>query len=282
MRIIVTVVAVALLLLAACTGNRIQPSEAGDVSDSIADTLSRDTVRPDTMELLIAETPMPVTADELFDDFLFNFAANPRLQMERIRFPLKVKGEEGDEVIARGDWQTEHFFMRQGYYTLLLDDERQVEQVKNTQVDRVIIEKIFLDQGRVRQFLFSRVGGLWEMMSINVTPLADNANADFLQFYEQFATDSAFQASSLNPIVEFSGPDPDNEDSLMEGIITDDTWPAFAPELPAHTIYNIVYGQPAASTEKKVFMVRGISNGQELMLTFKRKEGRWKLTKLST
>ena len=60
------------------------------------DTLSSDSLLADTseaedsMETIISEEPMPKAADELFDDFFFNFAANRRLQRERIDFPLTV------------------------------------------------------------------------------------------------------------------------------------------------------------------------------------------------
>lgn len=33
---------------------------------------------------------MPKAADELFDDFLFNFAASRKLQRQRVHFPLPV------------------------------------------------------------------------------------------------------------------------------------------------------------------------------------------------
>ena len=42
------------------------------VNDTV-DTAAIDTVPEDAMDSLISATPMPVTADELFDDFLFNF-----------------------------------------------------------------------------------------------------------------------------------------------------------------------------------------------------------------
>lgn len=42
-----------------------------------------DTASVDTMEQLISDTPMPKAADELFDDFFFNYAANRKLQLER-------------------------------------------------------------------------------------------------------------------------------------------------------------------------------------------------------
>ena len=59
-----------------CKGNKTDgPQDAPADSDSI-----RDTAVVDTMEQIISETPMPKAADELFDDFFFNFAANGKLQ----------------------------------------------------------------------------------------------------------------------------------------------------------------------------------------------------------
>jgi hypothetical protein len=68
----------------------------------------------------------------------------------------------------------------------------------------------------------------------------------------------------------------------MEGILTPDTWLAFAPELPDRMIYNVVYGRPLDRSDKKIFVMRGIANGQEVEMTFRRMEGRWKLVKLES
>jgi hypothetical protein len=60
-----------------------------DVSVSV-DTMLTDTLGTDSMEALIEDEPMPKAADELFDDFIFNFAANRRLQSERTDYPFNV------------------------------------------------------------------------------------------------------------------------------------------------------------------------------------------------
>ncbi len=87
---------------------------------------------------------------------------------------------------------------------------------------------------------------------------------------------------SLTETVTFVGPDPDDDFSEMEGVITADTWEAFAPELPSDLFYNITYGKNQEEGDSKVFVLRGIANGLELQMTFKRKGDKWKLTKLIT
>ena len=90
-----------------------------DVQDTISDSIAPDTLAPDTLETLIEETPMPKAADELFDDFFFNFAANRKLQMKRIVFPLPVVNGADTTFVPKKRWKMEHFFMHQDFYTLI-------------------------------------------------------------------------------------------------------------------------------------------------------------------
>lgn len=65
------------------------PIGCTDKKPKPVDTLASDSLIPDTSSIdstqnLIESTPMPKAADELFDDFVFNFAANRKLQRERI------------------------------------------------------------------------------------------------------------------------------------------------------------------------------------------------------
>ena len=245
--------------------------------DSLTDTSS-----VDTMESIIAETPMPKAADELFDDFIFNFAANRSLQRIRIHFPLDVyKNGKKDHQIQRANWKMEHFFMHQDFYTLIFDSRKQMNLVKDTSVSHVVIEKIFFKLKTVEQYLFNRINGQWMLTSINYKPMYQNQNASFLKFYREFVVDSAFQIRSVNDPLSFTGPDPDDDFSTMTGTLAPEQWPMFAPSLPHDMIYNIIYGQKYTESNQKIFVIRGIANGLETELTFRRVGGQWKLMKLS-
>ena len=260
-----------------CTDKKPAPA----VDSTAADTAVADTQAMDSTEKLIEETPMPKAADELFDDFLFNFAASRKLQMERIHFPLAVyRNDKLKKHIAKRHWKMEHFFMRQDYYTLIFDNHKQMNLMKDTTIDHVVIEKVFYSRKVVQQFLFNRINGQWMMTSINYKPMYQNNNASFLKFYGAFATDTAFQSRHLHNPVKFTGPDPDDDFSTMTGEIEPETWPAFAPQLPHGMIYNIIYGQKYTESSQKIFVIRGIANGMETRLTFKRIGGRWQLMKL--
>ena len=74
-----------LMMPTGCTDKKPKP-----VDTLAADSLIADTTGSDSTQDIIEATPMPKAADELFDDFVFNFAANRKLQRKRIVFPLKV------------------------------------------------------------------------------------------------------------------------------------------------------------------------------------------------
>lgn len=251
-------------------------------TDTITADTTADTTTTDTLSQLISEEQqIPKAADELFDDFIFNFAGSKRLQLKRIVFPLKVIEGKTITTINKDKWRMEHFFIRQGYYTVIFDNRRQMNVVKDTSINNVTVEKIFLNHKRVKKYNFERINGQWMLTSIVTNAMIHNTNASFLAFYERFAKDSTYQTEHLNDPISFSGPDPDDDFQTMTGEIAPDTWPAFAPQLPADCIYNIVYGQKYLEGNQKIFVMRGIANGMEIELTFKRIDGEWRLTKLS-
>lgn len=264
------------MLLAACSGGK---GGRGDAAAALPAVAADDS----TGGAEATEAVMPTGADELFDDFIFNFASTRALQIERTRFPLPVIGTDGKQKsIAKREWKMESFFMRQDYYTLIFDTPEQMELVKDTALVAVTVEKIMLTDSIVRQYAFHRDHGRWMLAQIREQQLSHNANAQFLSFYQQFATDSVFQYRSLSEQIDFSGPDPDDDFARMEGVITPDFWGAFAPELPTGMLYNIVYSSQDPASAQKIFVLRGIANGLETELTFVLRNGHWKLTKLST
>ena len=265
------------------------PYGCTDKKPTAADTLQSDSILADTSDVdstedVIAEAPMPKAADELFDDFVFNFAANRRLQRKRIVFPLPVyRNGKQEKKIDLSQWKMEHFFMHQDYYTLIFDNEKQRELVKDTTIDKVTIEKIFFHQKMVQQFLFNRINGKWMMTSINYKPMYQNQNASFLKFYQRFAVDSAFQVRSMADEVQFTAPDPNDDFSTITGVMMPQQWPDFKPHLiPSGVIYNILYGQKYAESNRKIFLIRGIANGLEMEMIFRRIGGQWKLVKFNS
>ena len=243
-----------------------------DSTDVAADSLITET----------ADTVMPKGADELFDDFFFNYASSVTQQQERTVFPLPVVENGKKTTISKKQWRKESFFMKENSYTLLFDSPDQLDLVTDTLVSDVVVEHFLVEKNIAEQFVFSRRSGRWMLHEIHHQPLLQNSNAQFLKFYHQFATDSLFQHHSLAEQIKFSSPDPDDDFSTVEGVITPEFWDGFKPELPEYILYNIVYGHQNPASMQKILLLRGISNGWEVEMTFKLQKGRWKLTRLST
>lgn len=280
MRETALLVIVCIALMAVCTTG-CTDKKTGPADTVSADTVVEDTTPVDTMEELISENPMPKAAEELFNDFIFNFAANKQLQRNRITFPLPVKNGEITTTIMKEDWEMERFFMQQGYYTLLLDSRRQLDMANDTSVKNVVIEKLDLVNDVVKRYNFDRENGQWRMTALEYTSAEDNVNAGFLRFYQQFATDSTFRAGSLNDPIRFTGPDPEDDFNDISTDISPAEWESLGlDDLPNGLIYNIIYGQEYKRQDQKIFLMRGIANGLEVELTFSRIEGSWRLTKV--
>lgn len=279
------VVVTVLIYASGCTRTAEKPEETP--ADSVYVPLAGEgeagvTPEADTIAALISARPMPKAADELFDDFLFNFAANEKLQFSRIDFPLAVNDGDMTLSVPEEEWTMERFFMRQGYYTLVLDSRGQLEYAKDTSVVHVSVEKMDLHNGTEKKYNFDRVAGQWRLTSIEHSRIEDNVNASFLVFYEQFATDTAVFANSLHNPLKMTGPDPEDETSNVTIEIEPSEWQEMeVDDWPHGTIYNIMYGQEYKRADKKILMMRGISNGLEAELTFKRIAERWQLVEVA-
>lgn len=227
------------------------------------------------------DASIPSAADELFDDFFFNFAANKGLQRKRIQYPLPIyKGDVVTSRVNKGAWTIERFFMPEGYYTLIFDKPEQVDIVKDTLVNHVVVEKIFLEKGGIEQFYFDRIRGEWMLTSIRQMSIDESPNGSFLAFYRRFCDDEDYQLQSVNDLVTFSAPDPDDDFNTITGMMVPEQWPAFKPSLiPRGIIYNINYGQTCTEVNEKVLLIRGVANGLEAELVFHKKNGVWKLIK---
>lgn len=251
--------------------------------EPLTDSLANDTTPTDSITQLVEEEPMPVTADELFDDFFFNYVASRKVQKQRTVFPLPVNKYGKHSVMQAANWKREHFFMNQGYYILIFNKQSQLTLMKDTAVGNVVVEKIMAQSDAMTQWHFARKRGNWMLDSVSYKSLHHHPDAAFLRFYQKFAADSAFQQQSLAEEISFTGPDPDDDFATMTGDILPEQWDMFKPWLPSGTLYNIRYGQDAyPASNVRFFYIRGIANGLQTDLIFTRKGKSWQLKKVNT
>ena len=96
------------------------------------------------LEAEVKEEPKPMEADELFDDFIFNYASDDALQRQRTVFPLPYYNRDTPSKIEEEFWKHDYLFTKQNYYTLLFDKEEDMDMVGDTTLTSVQVEWIFL------------------------------------------------------------------------------------------------------------------------------------------
>ena len=264
-------------LTTSCNKKKVEPADS--TKTVVADTTDT-TNNVDSATKIIAETPMPKAADQLFDDFFFNFIANKKLQHKRIVFPLPVENNgKVTKQIARNQWKMDYFFRPKGYYTLIFDNEGQAEYAKSTKLDTVIVEKINLTQRKVEQYCFDHQDGKWKMNKINNIGFAQKYNASFLEFLSKFLANNG--RGNIKDPLPYVGIDPSGETTnKVNTTIPASEWSTYLPEVPKNNIYNILYGQKYGESKKKILVFRGLSNGIETQLEFKNRGKSWRLERI--
>lgn len=284
------VIAVAVAcVLSACNGGK----DSGSLFDD--EEVDEDSVEAfvgDTLHLFEEEEP-PKAVDELFDDFFFDFADNPRFQKQRIHFPLVCNEQGTQTTLSRQEWESFNKFKNQELFAVIYERESDVALKKDTSVCQVGVEWIHLNKREdadtqndfaacsVEKYHFQRLNGTWILSEINKCKSTDTPNGDFLHFYSKFASDSVFQRESLACPLKVNVEVREGEDGEDEGIgeIGPDDWFEMCKDmpLPKNELVNIDYGQSCLSNNRKTLLMMGVANGMEIKFHFDKVGSDWKL-----
>ena len=227
-----------------------------------------------------SDEPKPIEADESFDDFIYNFASDNALQKQRVVFPLPYYNLDHASKIEKKFWKHDALFSKQSYYTLLFDREEDMDLVGDTSLTSVQMEWIFIKKRMVKKYYFERIKGAWMLEAINLRPIEENENEDFVEFFGHFASDTIFQRQRIREPLLFVTTDPDDDFSILETTLELDQWFAFRPALPVDKLSNINYGQKNSDrSSHKILALKGVGNGFSNILYFQRRENGWELYK---
>lgn len=237
--------------------------------------------QPDSLQQPVEdESPKPIEADELFDDFIFNYASDDALQRQRTIFPLPYYKDDTPLKIEKKYWEHDYLFSQQSYYTLLFDREEDMDMVGDTALTSVQVEWVYLKTRMIKKYYFERIKGAWMLEAINLRKIEKGENEDFVDFYARFVTDSVYQSKHIHTPLKFITIDPDDEFSILETTLDLNQWYAFRPVLPTDRLSNINYGQKNEDqSTTKILKVNGIGNGYSTVFYFRKKRGEWELYK---
>ena len=222
-------------------------------------------------------TEVPKAADEYFNDFIYSFTNNKAYQLSRIVFPLPCIRNGKTTYLQKKQWRFSRFHMKYPVYTLFFDKRSSLNLEKSKRITSVKMEQFNMAEEKVRTCSFNKVANQWKMTRIEDNPLSKYGDCVFIEFYQQFATDSAFQLAHVKPMLSILMESPEDEFEKIDGVIEAEQWPAFCPELPADVFTNIDYGQSKNLGNHRIVVLEGSSNGYISLLFFEKEDGEWML-----
>lgn len=270
--------AIVLFLLSSCNNKKakIDPFKSltnlVDSASEAADSTENDSVQ---------ELPRPIKADETFDDFIFSFASDIKLQQKRIHFPLTFINGNSVSQIEQKFWKKDNLFTKQSFYTMIFDKESDMDLMTTTKLKSAKFEWFYLKTNKIKTYSFKReTNGAWMLNSIAINSIQSNDNENFIEFFHKFATDSIFQRSRTHVPLTFVTTDPDDDFSILETTMEVNQWFAFAPDLPTVRLSNINYGQSNSdNSNTKILTMKGLGNGFSNTLYFRRQGSQWQFYK---
>ncbi|MBR3433073.1 MAG: DUF4348 domain-containing protein [Bacteroidaceae bacterium] len=266
------------LLLLSCHNGGITESASDADSTEVETCLVPDTL--DDVEEEIEEADEADRLDTSFDDFMFAFTHSDRLQNKRIGWPLSyTDADGGNHRITSLNTGSEFRFLKGDFYTVLFGDRKQVEEQKLQADDSlVIVERIDLQEEKLRNYEFRLISGKWKLTSMCDVIFHESDIYDFLTFYARFSSDSVYQQAHVEQPLKVMVLDPEEDDAYIEGTINAEQWRSFCPDVPHGIISNIRYGVQKYSHKQMIMQKSGSSNGLQEMFVFNKENNEWYLT----
>lgn len=268
---------VMVLLLFSCHNGRITESASDTDSMStdtclVADTLSE-------VEEEIEEADETDRLDTSFDDFLFAFTHSDHLQKKRIEWPLSYTDAEGNvRRINALSSSSEFRFLKGDFFTVMYADRKQIEEQKmDTEDSLVTVERIDLQDEKLRTYEFRLLSGKWKLTSMRDVVFHESDIYDFLTFYARFSTDTLYQQAHVEQPLKVMVLDPEEDRAYIEGTIDAEQWRSFCPDVPSGTISNIRYGAQKYNSRQMIMQKSGSSNGMQELFVFAKEDNEWHL-----
>ena len=236
----------------------------------------------DTLQLFEEEV-LPKSADELFNDFFFNYTSDMNFKNQRQAYSLDCN--IGDTVIKIHSSELGAYseLFVDDYYSIIYERNEDLSFQKDTSLNEVIVERIDLDGEQIEQYNFNRIEGKWMLTGVGRNEMDYNPNSDFLDFYKSFSSDSVYRKNCINEPLKFVmlSENDEIEDDIQQ--LTTDEWMSMSSDLPlpANVIININYGQTIISKNSKLLLVEGVSNGLSLTYRFMKIDGAWNLVEVT-
>ena len=186
-------------MLLSCTGSTSPRSSLTERDDEeLEDSCEILSDEEDDAEELTLEEENNPRIDGVFNDFLFAYLHSRSLRRERTAKPLRMEQtNHPTELLDQFDPEFEFSFLSGEYFTTLYGNAAQMQAEDEEELEEdstVSLQRINLNDGTIRNFLFLRSEGRWQLDAVREATFDDEEDlSDFLAFYARFCKDSLFQ-----------------------------------------------------------------------------------------
>ena len=259
---------IACWLLLSCGGGH-ESSEGEDAALDSAEAFV------DTL-ILVHDAPLPESVDELFGDFFFNFATNPRFAITRLRLPLRSRSNPEEEFISREQWDEQQPMAVPEFVSVIYEREQDMEVQNDTSLSHVQVWRIYLRESREECYYFCKVEGRWILQDYDLVDWNETPMGDFLGYLAEMSADTLLYADYVRFPLRWVMVSDDGEETIEEELWAED-WEELREEVPLSEglLVCIDYGQPALSDNRKILSMEGLSNGLYIKFKFDKVGGRW-------
>lgn len=253
-----------------------QQNQTNESQNLTEDSTAIDTIQPIIEE---EEAETPAAADMVFNDFIDEFINKKKFQLSRVQFPLSRITDGTEQIIAQKDWTYDPIYKGEDYYTMIFDGTELYNNREDSVPRKFTVERIDLNKGRVKQYLFNKDKGLWKLVGINEHFFKDNTNGEFYDFYAKFSSDAEYQRTHILSAFTFKTYDIETGE-YIEGTLEPEQWQEVCPELPTGIITNFVSGEINPKSIKRTFTICSSSTEMNTTLEFRHWGGKWTLISL--
>lgn len=251
-------------IVSACTGSNKADNADGGAVDSLSLDSVYDVQESDSL-ILIEEEGVSVKADELFDDFFYNFVSDVKFQKSRTARAMRKK----DETIFER-------FSSNEIFSVIYEHERDLELLKDTTLRHVGVAWISLDSLSAEVFKFSKRDGEWLLTDRTTEDLTESLDADFLNFYKGFVADTLMQIESIGDGVFFEVEAQEGYEEI-DSMVKPEDWVEFCSDKPLFSplLVSMDYGQKIDHATMRDILFRDFSSGISINYHFEKDDDKW-------
>ena len=226
-----------------------------------------------------------ITRDKSFLTFLYNAQINYNFLQKRIEVPLVI--ERNNKIIESNDIEKELISLNiqtdKSFFPYIMFSESNLFDTEIATKGQVVLTRVNRNVKRFESLFFENNDSIWLLKKMQEDNLATiNEFNLFLEFLENFSSDSTFQIQRIVFPIHYEFYDSDNDYKLVQRIIQRKDWKYIniISDLDLSMIVDYEFNNLNKVQESILIYFRGIECGISVEYLFKRIGNSWSLTNM--